>query len=91
MLLVGGGGYTLRNISRCWVYETSIALGQEIENEIPDNRYKHYFAPDFKLHLPVSNMENTNHMDEIEKITKKIIDNLKNVDAVNVGHSNYKN
>ncbi len=25
LLLVGGGGYTLRNIPRCWTYETSIA------------------------------------------------------------------
>jgi hypothetical protein len=36
-------------------------------------------------------MENNNPRDEIERITKKIIDNLKNVDAVNVDHSNYKN
>jgi len=28
--LIGGGGYTLRNVPRCWTYETSIALDMEI-------------------------------------------------------------
>lgn len=37
LLLVGGGGYTLRNIPRCWTYETSIALGFDLPNEIPEN------------------------------------------------------
>jgi len=30
--MVGGGGYTLRNVARCWTYETSIALGIPISN-----------------------------------------------------------
>ncbi|KDO15909.1 histone deacetylase 1 [Saprolegnia parasitica CBS 223.65] len=29
-LIIGGGGYTLRNVPRCWCYETSVALGVEI-------------------------------------------------------------
>jgi histone deacetylase 1/2 len=37
ILLMGGGGYTLRNVARCWAFETSMALGIEIENEIPKN------------------------------------------------------
>lgn len=39
LLLMGGGGYTLRNVARCWVYETAVALGEEIENEIPENDF----------------------------------------------------
>lgn len=27
VILLGGGGYTLENVSRCWAYETSVALG----------------------------------------------------------------
>ncbi len=34
MLLVGGGGYTLRNIARCWAYETSILNDVELNNGI---------------------------------------------------------
>jgi histone deacetylase 1/2 len=27
-LILGGGGYTIRNVARCWAYETSVALQQ---------------------------------------------------------------
>ena len=32
LLMLGGGGYTIRNVARCWTYETSIGLGVEIAN-----------------------------------------------------------
>ncbi len=32
MLLLGGGGYTIRNVARCWTYETSVALNCDIAN-----------------------------------------------------------
>ena len=32
LLMVGGGGYTIRNVARCWTYETSIALNVDIAN-----------------------------------------------------------
>ena len=32
LLLLGGGGYTIRNVARCWTYETSVALNSEIPN-----------------------------------------------------------
>ncbi len=32
LLLLGGGGYTIRNVARCWTYETAVALGTEIAN-----------------------------------------------------------
>lgn len=35
--MVGGGGYTLWNIPRCWTYETSIALDIDLDNKIPEN------------------------------------------------------
>ena len=28
LMLLGGGGYTIRNVARCWTYETSVALDQ---------------------------------------------------------------
>lgn len=35
LMLIGGGGYSLRNIARCWTWETAVALGTDIPNEIP--------------------------------------------------------
>lgn len=32
LLLLGGGGYTIRNVARAWTNETAIALNQEIPN-----------------------------------------------------------
>ena len=32
LLLVGGGGYTIRNVARCWTHETAVALNCEIPN-----------------------------------------------------------
>lgn len=29
-LVLGGGGYTMRNVARCWTYETAVLLDTEI-------------------------------------------------------------
>jgi len=30
MLVLGGGGYTMRNVSRCWCYETGRLMGVDL-------------------------------------------------------------
>lgn len=30
LLLLGGGGYTMRNVSRAWAFETGLAVGVEL-------------------------------------------------------------
>jgi len=90
-ILSGGGGYTLRNVPRCWTYETSVAIGQDIKNEMPLHKYRDYFCPDYKIHLPVSNIENQNPMSKIELLNKKIIENLKQVNVTNGELSHYVN
>ena len=66
IILVGGGGYTLRNIPRAWVYETAILNEVEISNDLPMHEYYHYFGPEYKLHMPISNMENTNNKEYLD-------------------------
>ena len=68
LMLLGGGGYTIRNVARCWTYETAVALGTEIANELPYNDYFEYFGPDFKLHISPSNMTNQNTPEYMDKI-----------------------
>ena len=53
---------------RCWTYETAVALGVEIANELPYNDYFEYFGPDFKLHISPSNMGNQNTTEYLDKI-----------------------
>jgi histone deacetylase 1/2 len=31
LLVLGGGGYTLRNVPRCWTYETSVLVNTNIK------------------------------------------------------------
>lgn len=52
MLVLGGGGYTVRNVARCWAYETAVLLDEEsvIPNELPYSEYIEYFSPDYTLH-----------------------------------------
>lgn len=40
-LVVGGGGYTLRNVPRCWTYETSVILNTPLK----------VFQPTIHLHF----------------------------------------
>ncbi|VDQ08453.1 unnamed protein product [Trichobilharzia regenti] len=77
LLLVGGGGYTIRNVARCWTFETSIALATELPNDLPYNDYYEYFGPDFKLHISPSNMANQNTNEYLEHIKAKLFENLR--------------
>lgn len=85
LLVTGGGGYTLRNVPRCWTYETSLMIGQDIPNEIPEqNEYFDYFCPEYKIHMSISNMENLNTNEEIEKTTNYLLQTLKSIDGDSV-------
>ena len=54
MLVVGGGGYTVHNVSRCWTYETSVLVGAQVSNELPQTASDAWFAPDYTLHPALS-------------------------------------
>lgn len=81
MMVLGGGGYTVRNVARCWTYETAVLLGMgdSIPNELPYNDFYEYYAPDFKLHLTPSSAENLNKRETLENITSRILQNLQNL------------
>lgn len=77
-LVVGGGGYTPRNVARCWTYETSLLVDEQISNELPMTDYLEFFAPDFTLHPEIpSRLENANSKQYLELISKHVYDNLK--------------
>ncbi|KAJ7546520.1 hypothetical protein O6H91_08G042800 [Diphasiastrum complanatum] len=76
LLLLGGGGYTIQNVARCWCYETGIAVGVELDDELPYNDYYGYFGPDYTLHVAPSNMENRNTKSDLEFTRKYLVENL---------------
>jgi len=81
LLVLGGGGYTIRNVARCWTYETALLLDQELDNDLPQNEYSGYFAPNFNLHITPSNMENLNNPKDVEANKIKIFEALRELDS----------
>ncbi|EED95037.1 histone deactylase 1 HDAC Hda1p HDA1, partial [Thalassiosira pseudonana CCMP1335] len=75
-LVLGGGGYTIRNVARCWAYETSVLLDMELPDEIPYNDYYEYYAPDFKLHLTPEQRENMNTEASLESVRVDLLTQL---------------
>ncbi|KAJ5669370.1 Histone deacetylase RPD3 [Penicillium macrosclerotiorum] len=76
-LILGGGGYTMRNVARTWAYETGILVGDSLGSELPYNDYYEYFAPDYELDVRPSNMDNANTKDYLDKIRNQVVENLK--------------
>jgi len=37
LILPFTGGYTLRNVARCWCFETSRMLGLDLPDQLPDS------------------------------------------------------
>ncbi|KAI9654557.1 MAG: histone deacetylase [Trizodia sp. TS-e1964] len=75
VLVLGGGGYTMRNVARTWAYETgvlSLLSCSPSKLTCPE-----YFGPDYQLDVRPSNMENANSYDYLEKIKIQVIENLK--------------
>ncbi|KAI0978813.1 hypothetical protein GJ496_000183 [Pomphorhynchus laevis] len=79
LLMVGGGGYTIRNVARCWTYETSLAIDMPVSNDLPYNDYFEFYGPDYKLHITQSNMTNQNTPEYLDKIKARLFENLRMV------------
>lgn len=65
LILLGGGGYTIKNVSRTWAYETACALGIEdtIDRKLPWNSYFEWFGPRYRLEVAENNMDDLNPKD----------------------------
>uniref|UniRef100_H2ZGM4 Histone deacetylase n=1 Tax=Ciona savignyi TaxID=51511 RepID=H2ZGM4_CIOSA len=78
MMVLGGGGYTVRNVARCWTHETSIIVGKEINDELPYNEYFEYFGPDYNLRPDTSRgIENQNTKHYLDQLRQMCLDSLK--------------
>lgn len=49
----------------------------ELEDELPDNEYSSYFAPDYRLHIPVwPDLENLNTREYLDQVQRKVFVHL---------------
>ncbi|KAJ1966354.1 histone deacetylase [Dipsacomyces acuminosporus] len=76
MLVLGGGGYTIRNVSRVWAYETGILVGMEMDRKLPMNDYMDYYAPEYTLNVPAYNVNNSNSPEYLERIKAQVLQNI---------------
>ncbi len=78
-MIVGGGGYTIKNVSRCWTYETSVLVGASIPNELPRTVYDSFFADShWKLHPPLTGkVDNQNTPASLQRVTISIKNKLR--------------
>ncbi|KAG5639293.1 hypothetical protein H0H81_004495 [Sphagnurus paluster] len=79
LLLLGGGGYTMRNVSRAWAYETGLAAGVELGPDIPVNEYYEYFGPDYELDVKSSNTDDLNTPAYLDRVKRIVMENLRHV------------
>ena len=79
LLVVGGGGYTVKNVSRCWAYETAVLVGADISDTLPATVYDAYFADSgWKLHPPLTGkVDNLNSPAGLQRITVSIREKLR--------------
>ncbi|KAF2666255.1 hypothetical protein BT63DRAFT_434113 [Microthyrium microscopicum] len=76
-LVLGGGGYTMRNVARTWAYETGRLLDMPMSTTLPFTEYYEYFCPDYELDVRPSNMDNSNNQEYLEKMTKSVVENIR--------------
>lgn len=83
LLVVGGGGYTPRNVSRAWAHETSILLDADhlIDPIIPTSvAFRNHFGPDYSLFPPLSEiraLENKNPRSYLADLVEAVHEQLR--------------
>ncbi|CAG8583435.1 7236_t:CDS:10 [Paraglomus brasilianum] len=79
IMVVGGGGYTIRNVARVWTYETGLFAGEKLSEDLPYNNFLEYYGPEYKLDVPSNNMENLNSPAYLAEMKAKVFENLRHI------------
>ncbi|WWC67155.1 uncharacterized protein I206_101062 [Kwoniella pini CBS 10737] len=79
VMMLGGGGYTTKNVARAWTNETAVMCGRTLPEDLPYNQYMEYYGPRYKLEVLANNTDDHNPTDYLEKIRTQVIDNLRNL------------
>ncbi|PVF95508.1 hypothetical protein CPB86DRAFT_787973 [Serendipita vermifera] len=87
LMILGGGGYTIRNVARTWAYETACILGceKELDKNLPYNPYFEYFGPEYKLEVKPTNMDDLNESDRYLEGIKETV--LRQADEIPIAPS----
>lgn len=83
MLVLGGGGYTIRNVARCWAYETGTLLGATLPSTIPAHDYREYYRDNgYQLALRAApDMDDANTPQALHAAATRIFEHLRSLPA----------
>ncbi|KAL4432949.1 hypothetical protein ABPG74_014463 [Tetrahymena malaccensis] len=82
LVVLGGGGYTIQNVSRCWAFETGLLVKKNLNGPIPvDDPFFHLYEKQNVLHVPIQQVENKNSKEDLNKIQEEIFKQLKDVEC----------
>ncbi|EIJ88507.1 histone deacetylase 1/2 [Nematocida parisii] len=81
ILVLGGGGYTISNVSRAWAYETAILADVDVATELPYTEYFDHYHPNYTLEILPMAMDNQNTKQYIEKIYEEVLENIKGIEG----------
>ncbi|ORY30812.1 hypothetical protein BCR39DRAFT_528477 [Naematelia encephala] len=79
VMMLGGGGYTTKNVARAWTNETAVMCGRTLSEDLPYNQYMEYYGPRYKLEVLPNNTDNHNPPEYIESIKRTVLENLRNL------------
>jgi histone deacetylase 1/2 len=76
LMVLGGGGYTTKNVAKCWAAETAIAIGEDLE-ELPVSEYFEYYSPSYSIKVDASpNKTDRNDRAYLQRTLEKVMHNL---------------
>ena len=90
-LLLGGGGYTIKNVARCWTYETGLAVSaQHLDNNLPVNDYYDFYGTDYQLHYNAGELTSYNTKEYLDFVKIRCSQHLKQMEHMpSVGMFDY--
>ncbi|KAI9221093.1 putative histone deacetylase 1, 2,3 [Blastocladiella britannica] len=81
LVVLGGGGYTIRNVARAWANETALLCNAKLPNDIPPHQYYNFYGPDHKLHprLAGAQARNENSAQDLQRIKEHVFEQLRRI------------
>jgi histone deacetylase HOS2 len=81
LLVLGGGGYTPRNVARLWAYETSVCIGAEVSPALPRHTpFIDKFDPDrtlFPILDQTGKYDNRNSKQYLAGVVENVLEQLR--------------
>jgi histone deacetylase 1/2 len=85
-LVLGGGGYKIANVARCWAAETGALCGVGPEDRggmadaLPDHEFSEAYSPSFRLAVPPRpGLVNANPPDYIDRLRVALLEHVARV------------